>query len=114
MGNGRNKTEACTERILLGDTEFIADLYGLQSREKPVAEAWYGVHENGSSKIHVNQCEYLKEFLSENPEYLPEDTNEFPFMLKILSAREALSLQVHPSRNQIDLGRKYWNKNRSN
>ena len=100
------KLEPVLKEYSWGDTEFIADLYGLQSREKPVAEAWYGVHENGSSRIQVDQYEYLRDFLSENSEYLPEDSDEFPFMLKILSASEALSLQVHPSKNQVELGRK--------
>lgn len=67
----------------------------------PYAELWLGTHPNGNATIKEYQMS-LQEYLEEHPEYLGtalEYWNKFgtlPFLLKVLSVRKALSIQVHP------------------
>ena len=77
---------------------------------KPQAEIWMGAHPNGCSKITFEGKEIL---LSD---YIASDLNgilgertahlfgELPYLFKVLSAGNALSVQVHPSKEQAEIG----------
>ncbi|MDD2507268.1 MAG: mannose-6-phosphate isomerase, class I [Candidatus Cloacimonetes bacterium] len=67
-----------------------------------LAEAWYSAHPKAPSLVDNR---YLNHAISENPVYwLGKEKTELPFLLKILAAREALSIQVHPSKHQAEIG----------
>jgi len=64
-----------------------------------VAESWeLCCHKNGTNKIYeLNKS--LEEFLKENPDALGENCNKFdnfPILIKLIDAKDNLSIQVHP------------------
>ncbi|KAF5303326.1 hypothetical protein FQA39_LY10065 [Lamprigera yunnana] len=71
--------------------------------EIPYAELWMGTHANAPSEIKETG-KLLSSLIQENPSVLGEPVrqyfgDELPFLLKILSIRKALSIQVHPSKD---------------
>ncbi len=74
-----------------GDTEFIPRLLGLQPDGRPHAELWLGTHPNGPS-------------VTANGIALADLTGPLPYLLKVLSAAEPLSLQAHPTTEQAQQG----------
>ncbi|HEX7573588.1 MAG TPA: mannose-6-phosphate isomerase, class I [Bacteroidota bacterium] len=76
-------------------------------RDLPYAELWIGAHPSASSDIVVQgHVSPLNRVIEEFPlEILGEDVahrfdGKLPFLLKILSAARALSIQTHPNREQ--------------
>ncbi len=78
--------------------------------EQPQAEIWMGAHPAGCSEIEVGaNTVSLQDAIAKSPDtVLGERTVEkfagLPFLLKILSAESALSLQVHPDKRQAEEG----------
>lgn len=74
-------------------------------RKQPLAELWFGSHPSGPSTLLIgNQLIRLDEFLSREPEmvgviehYLKYN-KQLPFLFKILSVAQPLSLQAHPDK----------------
>ena len=60
------------------------------NENKPYAELWMGTHINGPSIIMVNEKNHIK-----LNEYIG---TELPFLFKILSVNQALSIQAHPNK----------------
>jgi len=91
-----------------GKNAFIPKLLNVKpEKDKPYAELWMGSHLNASSKIFIGGKEIeLAEIIRQYPiEMLGNETakrfsNTLPFLFKVLSANEALSIQVHPSKKQ--------------
>ena len=91
-----------------GKNAFIPQLLNIKTeKDKPYAELWMGAHPKASSKIIVDVKEIdLAEVIREYPiETLGRKTvkkfsNTLPFLFKVLSANEALSIQAHPSKRQ--------------
>jgi mannose-6-phosphate isomerase len=91
-----------------GDFESIPTLLGIDNREcKPYAELWIGAHPDLPSEAKVGNVSIpLDKFIASAPEQmLGQETAEqfdrqLPFLLKILSARQPLSIQVHPNKQQ--------------
>ncbi|XP_018319279.1 mannose-6-phosphate isomerase [Agrilus planipennis] len=76
-------------------------------KETPYAEMWMGTHPNGPSKIKATG-EYLADVIKSNPECLGKDVIEqfgtnLPFLFKVLSIQKALSIQVHPTKEQAEI-----------
>lgn len=91
-----------------GKNAFIPKLLNIKAEHnKPYAELWIGAHPKASSKIVVDgkEIDLLKAIQKYPIETLGEKTakrfsNTLPFLFKVLSANEALSIQVHPSKRQ--------------
>lgn len=93
------------------DEAFIAHLLGVEpDLDQPFAELWMGVHPNAPSLV-IDPEEGLKDlstWISENPrERLSMDTPDLagvnlPYLFKVLSADEALSIQAHPNKAQAE------------
>jgi mannose-6-phosphate isomerase len=66
-----------------GEKAFLPELFGLEQDGLPWAEAWYGSHPFGHATF-------------EDGSLLPET----PFLIKIMSIAQPLSIQVHPSAEQ--------------
>jgi len=79
--------EGIVQHYAWGDPTFIPKLLGLPGRGKPWAELWLGTHPNGPSAL-------------DDGTPLVDLTGPLPYLLKILSAAEPLSLQAHPSAEQ--------------
>ncbi|HDR04639.1 MAG TPA: mannose-6-phosphate isomerase, class I [Candidatus Marinimicrobia bacterium] len=72
---------------------------------KPYAELWMGAHPNGSSRINMggksvalNHIIDLYPYEMLGVKVAKKYQNRLPFLLKILSAAEVLSLQAHPGK----------------
>ena len=92
-----------------GQSAYIARLLGLQSvaADTPFAELWMGTHPLGTSRVDAEDGQIsLAELVERYPAQVLGQRvagkfgNRFPFLLKVLSAREPLSIQLHPSKGQ--------------
>lgn len=89
-----------------GTRDAIPTMIGLPVDGRPVAEFWLGAHPLGPSQV---KGEPLDAAIDHDPSLLGEQCLEafgprLPFLMKVLSARHALSVQAHPSRTQAEEG----------
>ena len=89
-----------------GTTDAIPALLGVPADGRPFAEYWLGAHPLSPSTIDGAR---LDDVIREYPDCLgevPRQTfgTQLSFLVKILSARHALSVQAHPSRAQAEDG----------
>lgn len=90
---------------------FIPQLLGTDTvTDKPYAELWIGAHPKAPSKISIEDQYYeLNDLIEQFPteilgKYVAEKfDNKLPFLLKVLSAAKALSIQTHPNKQQAEL-----------
>ncbi len=87
---------------LWGGTK-LRDEYGFQSDLDKLAEGWMlSCHKDGENKISNGEFagKSLTEVVAENPQYLGENGNKFeyfPILIKLIDAKNDLSVQVHPN-----------------
>ena len=88
-----------------GSRTAIAELTGRPSpTDHPEAEMWFGAHHAAPSMV-MSEDVTLDQFIDANPErQLGEGYQSLPFLLKLLAADKALSLQAHPSKAQAETG----------
>ena len=94
-----------------GSRRAIAELQGRPvPAPGPEAELWMGSHPSAPSVVHRDGPATLDVVIAADPvaELGPQCVARFgprlPFLLKVLSAEKALSIQVHPSRAQAQQG----------
>ena len=92
-----------------GTTDFIADLLGISNHDQfPQAELWMGAHKKAPSSIIINdQIIPLDQYIREHSDKVlgdHTDYSELPFLFKVLSAAKPLSIQVHPTKEQAEIG----------
>mgnify|MGYP001469346193 CR=1 FL=1 len=94
-----------------GSKTSINHLFSIENpQNKPQAEIWMGAHPNGCSKIIENgEQQRLSDFINlDKSGILTIETDiqfgELPYLFKVLAAENALSIQVHPSKEQAELG----------
>ena len=91
-----------------GKKSLVAQLTKLTNidRTKPYAELWMGVHPNCPSRVKEENGIYLSEVIKKSPSLLGKYVNqrwgELPFLLKILSIDQPLSIQAHPDKALAD------------
>ena len=76
-----------------GSRELIPNYFGLEPSTKPIAEIWFGTHPLGESQI-IQSEQSLSDQIG----------SHLKFLVKILSAERALSIQVHPNSKQAKEG----------
>lgn len=90
---------------------YIPNLLGIHPEaDQTYAELWMGVHPNAPSDImHLEKGEIpLSDWLSESPEERlghvarEQGLKDLPYLFKVLSANEALSIQAHPDKLQAE------------
>jgi len=94
------------QRYPWGTTDAIPTLLGQPVDGGPVAEYWLGAHPLAPATA---AGEPLNQLIAADPSILGAGTRErfgdgLPFLMKVLSARHALSIQAHPSREQAEEG----------
>jgi len=70
-----------------GDRRFLPDLLGVEPDHRPWAEFWLGTHPSGPTRLDDGST--LRDLIG-----------ELPYLLKVVSAAEPLSLQAHPNTEQ--------------
>lgn len=85
---------------------------------EPLAELWFGSHPSGTASIKVNNQEIkLDSFLAMHPEMVGDIelykryNKRLPFLFKLLSIDQPLSLQAHPDKNLAEILHKKDAKN---
>ncbi len=89
-----------------GTFEAIHSLLGTQPDGRPLAEFWLGAHPLAPSALDGTT---LDAAIAQHPTLLGDQSlaafgPHLPFLMKVLSARHALSLQAHPNREQAQAG----------
>ena len=93
-----------------GSEAFIPRFLGIEAEaERPYAELWMGAHPKAPSEVVVGGARVsLRELIARYPvDILGETVSKafsgpLPFLLKVLSAAEPLSIQAHPNREQAE------------
>jgi len=93
-----------------GPEAFIPRLLGIPAEaDTPYAELWIGAHPSAPSRVVLAEEEIpLIEWIAENPggilgkRVVRKFGPQLPFLLKVLSAAEALSIQEHPNKKQAE------------
>jgi mannose-6-phosphate isomerase len=85
-----------------GSMTAIPRLLGRTPDDRPQAEYWLGAHDSSPSTVAGRP---LTEILRADPECLGIASrsvfgDKLPYLMKVLAARQALSLQAHPTRDQ--------------
>ena len=75
-----------------GPDSFVARLSGAKQSAGPFAELWYGSHPSGPAQL-------IDQSIANDLHTLLKH-NELPFLFKVLSIAEPLSIQVHPTKDQ--------------
>lgn len=94
-----------------GSHEAIAEFTGRPPSGGPEAELWLGSHQLSPSRILTPEAagghERLDEWIAADPEGAlgaSRGGDEFPVLMKVLAAAQALSIQVHPDAEQAQRG----------
>jgi mannose-6-phosphate isomerase len=100
------RMQGAVQRYAWGTTEAIPQLLGRPSDGRPFAEYWLGAHPSAPAQVNGTA---LDQFLTDQPAVLGNASrarfgDRLPYLVKVLSARHALSLQAHPSREQAEAG----------
>lgn len=98
--------QGSVQRYPWGTTDAIPAILGQPADGGPVAEYWLGSHPLGPASVGD---EPLPRLIAADPSVLGAASRArfgdgLPFLMKILSARHALSIQAHPSREQAEEG----------
>ncbi len=91
--------------------EKLRKIYGKCTDLTPLAESWeLSCHKDGLSEIVGENGKTLEEYIEENPNCLGTlcEGGELPILIKLIDARENLSVQVHPNDSQA---REWENQN---
>ncbi|STD12745.1 Mannose-6-phosphate isomerase [Dermatophilus congolensis] len=102
----------CVKTYAWGSRHVIAELQGRSvPTEGPEAELWMGAHPAGPAGcVREGAMRGLDSIISQDPvtelgaDIVARYGDRLPFMLKVLAADQALSIQVHPDRAQAERG----------
>lgn len=101
---GKIGSESAVARLAAGGNKGFAPEQG-----KPYAELWMGAHPKAPSLILNDGVEpkHLGDWLKQNPAALSSTVRdrfagELPFLFKILSINNALSIQAHPNKTHAE------------
>lgn len=89
----------------VGPDAYLAKLKGIEKPVAPMAELWMGAHPKSPSKIHGQGLDELLKSSAETimgPELHQQYGHGLPYLFKVLSANDALSIQLHPSKKEAE------------
>ncbi len=90
-----------------GSRSAIPRLLGVEPSDRPAAELWYGAHPDDPARVADTTLDKL---IASDPEgmlgarVVAQFGPRLPFLLKVLAAETALSIQVHPNHAQAEAG----------
>lgn len=87
------------------------ELFGVENlAREPQAEIWMGVHENGCSQVTIdNELMLLSDWIDMDKRAILSSStvshfDGLPYLFKVLAADSALSIQVHPNKEEAEAG----------
>jgi mannose-6-phosphate isomerase len=105
------KLEGVIKHYDWGGTAFLSELLSLPNGQKePMAEYWLGAHHLSSSMLISDDGRIsLEKFIETGAEQIlgrsvSKKFGSLPYLLKILDVKDLLSIQVHPSKHEAELG----------
>ena len=105
------KLTGSLQNYVWGGHQYIPQLLNIPTEENQYyAEWWLGAHHSAPSSIEVDGKNILlTEFLQKNPTALGAQSrasfgDELPYLLKILDVAQPLSIQLHPTKTQAEIG----------
>ena len=107
---GIYQLKGCIQDYAWGGKNYIANLLNITSNQAHYAEYWLGAHPSAPSQILYAQEEIsLGDFLYQNPTALGQQSRQLfgdnlPYLLKILDVANPLSIQLHPTKEQAEIG----------
>ena len=107
---GIYQLKGCIQNYAWGGKNYIANLLNITSNQAHYAEYWLGAHPSAPSKVIGTQEEIsLGDFLHQNPTALGTQSRQLfgdnlPYLLKILDVANPLSIQLHPTKEQAEIG----------
>ena len=94
-----------------GSKTALTELYGISNpQHQPMAELWMGAHPAASSGVMINgRQQSLQTLIASDSsgmlgEQISVNSGRLPYLLKVLCAERALSVQVHPDKCSAALG----------
>ncbi|GAA5095775.1 mannose-6-phosphate isomerase, class I [Microbacterium yannicii] len=84
-----------------GSTSLLADLEGREPADHPEAEVWFGDHPGDPAETWDGRT--LDRWIADDGAASGID-GPLPYLLKLLAAASALSIQAHPSKAQAEAG----------
>lgn len=94
-----------------GSKTAIQMLFDIENpNQEPQAEIWMGAHSNGCSQVIINEkLVLLSDFINKDKNGILSKTTakkfgELPYLFKVLAANNALSIQVHPNKEEAEKG----------
>lgn len=94
-----------------GSKTSLQELFELENPNKESqAELWMGAHPRGCSQIQIDDGTIdLSEFIDTDKSAIlssktAEKFDELPYLFKVLAAGNALSIQVHPNKQEAEIG----------
>ncbi|MDA3851283.1 MAG: mannose-6-phosphate isomerase, class I [Spirochaetaceae bacterium] len=104
------KMENPIQHYTWGSKSYLPNLLNLDAHGKPWAELWMGAHPKAPSWVMTAQGKItLREWIDRNRENtlgikIWEKFKDLPYLFKILSIENPLSIQVHPNKIQAREG----------
>lgn len=94
---GKPRATSAVAEVLHPEMKAEIDKMGPESPEDDhYAELWYGTHPNGPTRVRPLQSSQEKQDWKALADVLNPE-NEVPFLLKVLSIANSLSIQAHPN-----------------
>jgi mannose-6-phosphate isomerase len=105
------KIKGCIQHYAWGGNTFIPEMLGIANAPtEPCAEYWLGAHPSASAEILDGEPGLtLNELIKKDPaqalgEGIFKEFGELPYLLKVLDVKQMLSIQVHPTKQEAELG----------
>ena len=106
------KLEGVVQHYAWGGTDFIPDLIHTSNPTKtPFAELWMGAHPKAPSNVEWEGSHLqLNTLISRDPKkILGEEVartfdHRLPYLFKVLDVKKMLSIQVHPTKTEAEIG----------
>ncbi|QIM68064.1 mannose-6-phosphate isomerase, class I [Basfia succiniciproducens] len=108
---GIYKLTGSLQHYVWGGHDYLPELLHIKKEPNQYyAEWWLGAHSSSPSTIEVEEKQLsLIDFIGQHPEVLGSQSralfgDELPYLLKILDVKKPLSIQLHPTKKQAEIG----------
>lgn len=104
------KLKGILQHYVWGGADYLPQFLHIEKQNDYYAELWLGAHSSAPSMLETTESAVkLDVFLQQNPTALGEQSrqrfgNELPYLLKILDVKQPLSIQLHPTKQQAEIG----------